>query len=151
LKLADLKRFRARHAGLIAVGLVAAVIFFIVGAGLRLWMGPVSLSPFSDRLSQAVAEALPGIAVKFDSASLGWSPADGRVDLIVLGARVYDKSGRIIAQAPRADLGLASSALMSGTLEVQRITLVGVQLTLVRTREGALRLGVSNDKDQPDL
>jgi hypothetical protein len=40
---------------------------------------------------------------------------------------------------------------MSGTLEVQHITLVGVQLTLVRTREGALRLGVSNDKDQPDL
>lgn len=151
MKLADLKRFRARHAGLIAVGLVAAVIFFIVGAGLRLWMGPVSLSPFSDRLSQAVAEALPGIAVKFDSASLGWSPADGRVDLIVLGARVYDSRGRIIAQAPRADLALASSALMSGALEVQHITLVGVQLTLVRTREGALRLGVSNDKDQPDL
>src|ERR1044072_191653 len=45
LKLADLKRFRARHAGLIAVGLVAAVIFFIVGAGVRLWTGPVSLSP----------------------------------------------------------------------------------------------------------
>lgn len=151
MKLADLKRFRARHAGLIAVGLVAAVIFFIVGAGLRLWMGPVSLSPFSDRLSQAIAEAVPGIAVKFDSASLGWSPADGRVDLIVLGARVYDSRGRIIAQAPRADLALGSSALVSGTLEVQRITLVGVQLTLVRTREGALRLGVSSDKDQPDL
>jgi hypothetical protein len=151
LELADLKRFRARHAGLIAVGLVAAVIFFVVGAGLRLWMGPVSLSPFSDRLSQAVAQALPGIAVKFDSASLGWSPADGRVDLIVLGARVFDSRGRIIAQAPRADLALASAALVSGKLEVQRITLVGVQLTLVRTREGGLRLGVSNDKDQPDI
>ena len=151
MELADLKRFRARHAGLIAVGLVAAVIFFVVGAGLRLWMGPVSLSPFSDRLSQAVAQALPGIAVKFDSASLGWSPADGRVDLIVLGARVFDSRGRIIAQAPRADLALASAALVSGTLEVQHITLVGVQLTLVRTRDGGLRLGVSNDKDQPDL
>ena len=151
MKLADLKRFRARHAGLIAVGLVAAVIFFVVGAGLRLWMGPVSLSPFSDRLSDAISQALPGIAVKFDSASLGWSPSDGRVDLIVLGARVYDSRGRIIAQAPRADLALASSALMSGALEVRRITLVGVQLTLVRTREGGVRLGVSNDKDQPDL
>lgn len=151
MELADLKRFRARHAGLIAVGLVAAVIFFVVGAGLRLWMGPVSITPFSDRLSQAIGQALPGIAVKFDSASLGWSPADGRVDLIVLGARVFDSRGRIIAQAPRADLALASSALMSGTLEVQRITLVGVQLTLVRTRDGGLRMGVSSDKDQPDL
>lgn len=151
MKLADLKRFRARHAGLIAVGLVATVVFFVVGAGLRLWMGPVSLSPFSDRLSQAISQALPGIAVKFDSASLGWSPSDGRVDLIVLGARVYDSRGRIIAQAPRADLVLGSTALVSGKLEVQRITLVGVQLTLVRTREGGVRLGVSNDKDQPDL
>ncbi len=151
MKLADLKRFRARHAGLIAAGLVAAVIFFVVGAGLRLLMGPVSITPFSDRLSQAIAQALPGIEVKFDSASLGWSPADGRVDLIVLGARVFDSRGRIIAQAPRADLALGSSALMSGTLEVQRITLVGVQLTLVRTREGGLRMGVSSDKDQPDL
>jgi hypothetical protein len=150
-KLSDIKQFRARHAGMIAAGLVAVVLFFIVGAGIRLLMGPVSLAPFSEQLSQSLATALPGISVHFDQAALGWSRADDRVDLVVLGARVFDTKGRVIAQAPRIDLGLEAGALINGKVVVQRITLIGVQLTLVRTRTGGVRLGVTADKDQPDL
>ncbi len=151
LKLPDLSRFRAPKAGLIALGTIVAVVFFILGAGLRLVTGHITLAPFSDRLSAALVEALPGITVRFDSASLGLSLARDRIDLIVLGARVYDSKGRIIAQAPRADLALSSSALSEGKIDVRRITLVGVQLTLLRTAEGSLRLGVADDKTQPDL
>lgn len=151
MKFPDLKGFRARHAGLIAVGFVAAVIFFVIGAGLRLLIGPVSLNPFSNRLQQALAEALPGVAVRFDSAALEWSRDDGRVDLMVLGARVMDNKGRIIAQAPKAVIGLVPDKLVHGEIVVQRIALVGMQLTLLRSREGVLRMGVSANAGQPDL
>ncbi len=151
MKLSQLKQFRARHAGLIAGGLLAAVLIFVVGAVIRLLMGPVSLAPFSEQLSQSLAEALPGITVHFDQAALGWSRADNRVDLVVLGARVFDSKGRVIAQAPRIDLGLAAGPLINGKIVVQRITLIGVQLTLVRTKTGGVRLGVTADQEQPDL
>src|SRR6185312_3090410 len=45
----------------------------------------------------------------------------------------------------------ATPLLLHGKAVVQRITLVGVQLTLVRTMNGGLRLGVEKDKNQHDI
>jgi hypothetical protein len=142
------KYLRAHHisrAGLIAACLGAAVLFFFVGAGIRLLIGPVSLGPFSATLSDALAQALPGATVKYDQAAIEWSRDEGRVNLVILGARVFDADNRIIAQAPKADIDLAARPFLSGKVEVKRITLVGVQLTLVRTRDGGVRLGVGKN------
>jgi len=137
---------------LIAGGIAAAVVFFILGAVIRLLVGPVSLGPLGNALPNALAEALPGVTVKYDQAALEWSRDQGKVNLVILGARVFDTEGRIIAQAPEADIGLAATPLLlHGKAVVQRITLVGVQLTLVRTMSGGLRLGVEKDKNQHDI
>ncbi len=137
---------------MIAGGIAAAVIFFVVGAVIRLLVGPVSLGPLGNALPNALAEALPGVTVKYDQAALEWSRDQGKVNLVILGARVFDTEGRIIAQAPEADIDLAASPLLlHGKAVVQRITLVGVQLTLVRTLNGGLRLGVEKDKNQHDI
>ena len=148
------KYVRAHHftrAGLIVAGVVAAVLFFFVGAGIRLLVGPISLGPFSGTLSNAIAQALPGVTVKYDQAAVEWSRDEGRVDLVILGARVFDSNGRIIAQAPKADIDLAARPFVQGKVEVKRITLVGVQLTLVRTHSGAIRLGVGKDNGPTDF
>lgn len=133
-------------------GIAAAVVFFVVGAFIRLLVGPVSLGPLGDMLPNALAEALPGITVKYDQAAIEWSRDQGKVNLVILGARVFDAEGRIIAQAPEADIDLAAAPLLlHGQAVVKRITLVGVQLTLVRTMSGGLRLGVEKDKNQHDI
>ena len=46
-------------------GLVAAMVFFVVGAGIRLLMGPVSLGPFAGTLAGAIQQALPGISLTY--------------------------------------------------------------------------------------
>jgi hypothetical protein len=150
------KRFRIRrhhvhHVSLATVGLIAVAVFFVLGAVLRLAMGPVSLGPFSERLRQSVLHALPGLAIRYDDAALEWSRDEGRVNLIIVGARVFDADRHIIAQAPKAEIGLAASPLLSGQVEIHRITLVGVQLTLVRTKDGALHLGVERNKTSGDV
>lgn len=148
------KYLRAHHftrAGLVALGVAAALVFFFVGAAIRLLIGPVSLGPFSGTLSGALAQALPGVSVKYDQAAVEWSREEGRVELVILGARVFDSDGRIIAQAPKAAIDLAARSVFSGHPEVRRITLVGVQLTLVRTREGGLRLGVGRDTGEQNF
>ena len=146
-----IKAHHISHAALVMGGLTAAVLFFAVGAAIRLLIGPVSLGPFGGALSGAIARALPGITVQYDQAAIEWSRDEGRVNLVILGARVFDAEGRIIAQAPEADIDLAAGPLFRGNAVVRRITLVGVQLTLVRNAQGGLRLGVEKDKSQHDI
>lgn len=122
-----------------------AVVFFVLGAFLRLMVGPISLAPFNGTLSQAIANALPGLGVRYDEAALEWSRDEGRINLVVLGARVFDENQRIIAQAPKAEIGLAAGSFFQGKIKIKRIALVGVQLTLVRNKDGTLRLGIEND------
>jgi Protein of unknown function/AsmA-like C-terminal region len=139
------------YAALVASGIAAALVFFIIGAGIRLLIGPVSLGPFSGTLASALDRALPGITVKYDQAAIEWARDEGRVNLVILGTRVFDHDGRIIAQAPKADIDLAARPFLQGRIVVKRIALVGVQLTLVRTADGELRLGVEQDKQEHDI
>lgn len=149
------KYLRAHHfsrAGFVAAGILAALLFFFIGAFLRLLLGPVSIGPFSGTLQAAIDQALPGVTVKYDQAAVEWSREEQRVTLAVLGARVFDADGRIIAQAPKADIDLAAAPLfLHGQVQVRQITLVGVELTLVHTRAGGLRLGVEKDTGETDF
>jgi hypothetical protein len=152
----QIKQFRIRrhhihHVSLATVAMIAIAAFFVLGAVLRLAMGPVSLGPFSDQLREAVANALPGLSVRYDDAALEWSRDEGRVNLIIVGARVLDDRQHMVVQAPKAEIGLSARALVSGSVEIQRITLVGVQLTLVRTASGALHLGVDRNQTSEDV
>ena len=132
-------------------GLVAAMIFFAVGAGIRLLLGPVSLGPFAGTLAGAIQQALPGISMKYDQAAIEWSRDEGRVNLVVLGAKIFDANGRVVVQAPKADIDLAARPVLSGQIHVQRITLVGVQLSLVHMKQGGIRLGAEGDKGSNDV
>ncbi|MBV9046466.1 MAG: AsmA-like C-terminal domain-containing protein [Alphaproteobacteria bacterium] len=145
------KSHHISRTALVGAALGVAVLFFVVGAALRLLVGPISLGPLSGQISDALAQALPGITIKYDQAAIEWSRSQGRVNLVVIGARVFDSRGRIIAQAPQADIDLAAQPFIQGKIVVRRVTLVGVQLTLVRTTDGTLRLGVEHDDSQEDI
>jgi hypothetical protein len=148
LKLPFANYVKAHHisrAALCVGALAAAILFFAVGAGIRLLVGPVSLGPLRGTLAEAIQQALPGIALDYDQAAIEWSRDQGKINLVVLGARMFDSHGRIVAQAPKADIDLAAAPFLKGRFEIKRITLVGVQLTLVRTRAGTIRLGIQND------
>ncbi len=138
-------------AGLALGGIATAIVFFIVGAIIRVLIGPVSLGPFNGQVAEAISSSLPGLAVGYDQAAIEWSPDEHRINLVVLGARVLDQQQRIIAQAPKAEVDLAAGPFLHGDLQVKRIALVGVQLTLVRTRNGTLRLGLGRDAGDNDV
>ena len=145
---------KAQHlsrAGLVAAGIAAALVFLVIGTAIRLLIGPVSLGPFAGSLASAIDRALPGISVKYDQAAVEWDRDEGRINLAILGTRVFDREGRIIAQAPKADIVIGARPFLNGKIEVRRIGLVGVQLTLVRTASGGLRLGIGKDNQEVDL
>ncbi len=59
------KAHHVSRAVLIAAGTAAAILFFVIGAAIRLLIGPVSLGPFAGTLANALAEALPFIVGGF--------------------------------------------------------------------------------------
>jgi len=150
-KFVGLQRHHWRMGGWVAAGAGTCVFFFVLGALLRVLVGPVSLGPFNGTLSASISNALPGLSLRYDEAALEWSREEGRVNLVILGARVFDDKQRIIAQAPKAEIGLAAGAFIHGKIKVRRIVLVGVQLNFVRTADGGLRLGVENDRDRSNV
>jgi hypothetical protein len=146
-----IKAHHISRAALTAGVLVAAIVFFVAGAGLRLLWGPVSLGPLRGTLAGAIHDALPGIALDYDQAAIEWSRDQGRVNLVVLGARITDSKGRIVASAPKAAIGLAAAPFLRGQFVVKRITLEGVQFTLVHMKNGRIRLGSQKDAGGDDI
>ena len=137
-----------QRATLIVTAIIAAALFFAAGAALRLTMGPISLGAFSQPIAEVLNRSVTGAVIRFDEAVLEWSRADSRINLIVLGTKIFDLNGHIIAQAPKADLNLDALALLSGRLRLKSFGLVGLQLTGVRTADGAFRLGFGHDQTQ---
>jgi hypothetical protein len=140
-----------QRAGLLLGAILAALLFFLGGAALRLLMGPISLGPFTSVIEDALNHSISGVVVRFDQAVLEWSRAEGKVNLIVLGTKVFDTNGHIIAQAPKADLDFDAAAMVAGHLNLTRFGLIGVQLTGVRSKQGAIRLGFGPERGEPDL
>jgi hypothetical protein len=146
-----IKAHHISHAALCVGALVAAIVFFTVGAGLRLLWGPVSLGPLRGTLAGAIHDALPGVALDYDEAAIEWSRDQGRMNLVVLGTRLYDMHGRVVATAPKAAIDLAATPFLRGQFVIQRITLVGVQFSLVHMKDGRVRLGSERDVGDNDL
>jgi hypothetical protein len=140
-----------KRATLIVGAVMAALLFFLGGAALRLLMGPISLGPFAGAIEDAINHSVSGVVVRFDQAVLEWSRPEGRVNLIVLGTKVFDGEGRIIAQAPKADLDFDAAALFEGHLSLKRFSLIGAQLTGVRSANGMIRLGFGPQQEESDL
>ncbi len=140
-----------QRATLIVTAIIAAALFFAAGAALRLTMGPISLGAFSQPIADALNRSVSGAVIRFDEAVLEWSRADSRINLIVLGTKIFDRNGHIIAQAPKADLNLDALALLSGHLRLKSFGLVGLQLTGVRTADGAIRLGFGRNQSEANF
>jgi hypothetical protein len=129
----------------------AALLFFTGGAFVRLLVGPISLGPLAGAIEDSINRAVSGFVVRFDSVVLEWSRTDGTIYLTVLGTKVFDRGGRIIAQAPAANLDFETADLLAGHLSLKRLALVGVQLTGVRTADGVIQLGFAMDQGDGDL
>ncbi len=134
-----------------SAAVAAAVAFFCLGLLFRVLIGPVSLGPFSDELHGALNQVLPGLDVRFDEAALEWDRTEGRINLVILGTRVLDRGQHIVAQAPKAEIGLAAGPFLRGRIAIDSIALVGVQLTLVHTASGSLRLGLQSGNGENDV
>src|SRR5215472_13192503 len=114
LKAISISAHHWNRAAYLGVWASTTIVVFALALLVRLLIAPISIGPFTGGLRSSLVHALPGLGVRFDDAALKWSRDEGRLNLVIFGARVFDENQRIIAQAPEAEIGLAVWPLLRG-------------------------------------
>ena len=130
-----------RRAGFISASALAVVL--LVGGGLywRLSSGPISLDIITPWLAKAIAENVGNQFQIEVGGTVLERDEHGRAAIRIRDIRVRDRDGALIGSAPKAEVGLSSASLFSGTPRAERINLVGAELAIRVEADG--RVSVS--------
>src|SRR5262249_53408377 len=119
---------RLRKVAYVAGGLAGLVLLAMLGLWWQLGNGPIALDVATPWLTAAIEEnfgsnhhvQVGGTQIERD--------ANGRTALRIRDIVVRDQDGEIVASAPKAEVGVSSSSLMTGRVRAQRLSLVGAEM-----------------------
>ncbi|KCZ55466.1 hypothetical protein HY29_12140 [Hyphomonas beringensis] len=134
-----------KKASLIVLEILGGLILLaIVLAGIlvfRLSSGPIKLEMFRDDIEKAISSARNGRPVTLDDVYLEWSTKDRRVLVTGNDLRLMDDDGNVAAEAKRARIVLAGSALVFGDVEVLGLAMQDGWVNVDETADGTWRVG----------
>jgi AsmA-like C-terminal region/Protein of unknown function len=130
-----------RRVGFVTAGTLAVVL--LIGGGLywRLSSGPISLDMITPWLAKAIAENIGNQFQIEVGGTVLERDEHGRAAIRIRDIKVRDRDGALIASAPKAEVGLSSASLFSGTPRAERLNLVGAELAIRVEADG--RVSVS--------
>ncbi|MBL8906108.1 MAG: hypothetical protein JNM20_05470, partial [Rhizobiales bacterium] len=126
------------------VSLLSLVMVVAVVLGAFFWRlsdGPVSISFLNDRIRSQINKSLDGLEVRLADAVIERDHKTGMPHVRLRNVEVVDASGAVIARAPRAAIGLDSSALLTASIVPRRLELIGPRILLKRSAAGGFELG----------
>jgi len=119
----------------ISVGVIAVGIF---GLWWRLASGPIAFDFATPQLTAAIAENLGGE----HKIEIGGTQIErdehGRTALRIRDIVVRDRDGTVVASAPKAEVGLSGSSLLTGRLRAESLNLVGAELAVRIETDGTV-------------
>jgi hypothetical protein len=112
-------------------GAVASVVMMALGAlWWRLSSGPIELDLATPWLTVAIKENFgPGHDVVIGGTQLE-RDVHGRTSLRIRDIVVRDAEGTIVASAPKAEVGISGSGLLTGRVRAERLSLVGAEMAV---------------------
>jgi hypothetical protein len=123
----------------IGLGVVAAVGGVACGAlWWRLASGPLALDLATPWLSSALQERLGGRYRVEVGGTVLERDEDGRAALRLQNIVVRDADRTVVASAPKAEVGIASGSLLTGSLRAERVSLIGAEMAVRIERDGQL-------------
>src|SRR3954454_1580854 len=119
---------RLRKVTYVGGGFAGLVLIAMLALWWRLGSGPIELDVATPWLAAAIEEnfgsnhrvEIGGTQIERD--------ANGRTALRIRDIVVRDQDGEIVASAPKAEVGVSSSSLMTGRVRAQRLSLVGAEM-----------------------
>ena len=133
---------RSSHLLARAVGaLLGVATLALVVTGWLFASGPVPLTFLSPYVQEALGGSTPGYRWEFEQTILDLTQLRQALAISLTGVRLIDETGIVVAQVPRAVIGLSAGALLSGTLAPTSIEMEGPSVMVLRLQDGRFRLG----------
>ncbi len=119
---------RLRKVAYVAAAFAGVVLVAMLTLWWRLANGPIALDVATPWLTAAIEENFGrGHHVEIGGTQIE-RDANGRTALRIRDIVVRDNDGAIVASAPKAEVGVSSSGLMTGRVRAQRLSLVGAEM-----------------------
>src|SRR5262245_45170544 len=109
---------------------VALALFACVGLWWRLASGPIALDLATPWLTAAIEENFGSGHRVAVGGTLLERDAHGKASLRIRDIVVRDRNGTVVASAPKAEVALSGSSLLSGRPRAERLSLVGAETAL---------------------
>src|SRR5580704_8290443 len=141
-----LRSRRLRH---VLVGLATLLVVAGVALGVlwyRLSSGPIALDFATDWLAAAIKENLGSRYNVQVGGTVLERDENGRTALRIRDIVVRDGDGAVVANAPRAEVGLASLSILTGHPRAASLNLVGAALALRIESNGEIKIFTGGDK-----
>ena len=123
-------------AAVLAVLLLAAAAIYI-----RLAQGPVSLDFLRATVESRINANLPNMSVSVGGVVIERIGGSEVPHVRLRNIELRDKTGNLVARAPRAAVGIRGDALLSGGIVPTSIELIGPRIRVMRNLEGSIELG----------
>lgn len=125
-----------------AVGAALSVAVLFLGIALwRMAQGPLEVNFLGAYVQEMLTGGTPGYVWSFERTIIDWTGFRPSLDISITGVEVREKSGVLVAQAPRLDIGLSPRGLLLGRLAPTSVELDSASLVAVRLLDGSFRLG----------
>ncbi len=124
---------------------VGLVVILAAAAFWRLNQGPVSLAFMGQSIERAINKQLPGFRISLGEAELELDVETKTPHVRVRNLVLADTDGQVIASAPKAGVTLETASLLSGTVSISSLDLIGPRVNIRRNLDGSMQLGIAND------
>ena len=121
---------RVRKFVLISGSLCGLVLVAMVALWWRLSSGPIELDIATPWLTAAIKENFgAGHDVEIGGTQIE-RDANGRTSLRIRDIVVRDAEGTVVASAPKAEVGVSGTGLLTGRIRAERLSLVGAEMAV---------------------
>ncbi|SLN49332.1 YhdP family protein [Oceanibacterium hippocampi] len=132
-------------------GVLAGIMIAAMLIGVRLALGPIEVDFLGPYLEEALTENGSPFQVALGQTSLGWEPGERALVVEAGDVAVRDDHGQPVLQVPKFSVSLAASGLMRGRIVPRSAALVGLDLNLLRDREGRIAVAVAGSGRRADF
>jgi len=149
-------RTSAKYASIAAGGVIAVIALALLIGFWMLTRGPVPVDAAGPAIRSAFADSFAPLRIEFIDPTLVWSGENRAFQFRVDQVEIFDAEDNLVADVPRAEIGISADALMRGIVAPSRIEFIGATALMIRRRDGGLQLGLSTpeggatDRDTDD-
>lgn len=150
-------RPKAKHLLYVLAGLFAVLLIFLGLAVFMVMRGPVGIGFAKPTVQNVFADAFAPLSIEFRDPTLVWVGEERAFRLQMRRVEIYDDEDALVAEVPRAELGISLDALLHGMVALSRIEFSGATALVIRREDGGFQLGLSTntatagngDSDEP--